>query len=119
MARFVIKGKQKVRKGKLKLTPLFPSKGMKITIKQQSHRINEQSHSSIRHEKMCKKALMNLTLHAQTFRCPLGILIFVWLFGNFNLVGPAATPLRPTSSPAADALTAARARVHRQRHGSQ
>ena len=26
---------------------------------------------------------------------PFGNLIFVWLFGNFNPVGPAATPLRP------------------------
>jgi hypothetical protein len=46
-------------------------KGMKKTINQQSHIINEQSHSSMCHG--YKKAIMNLTLHAQTFRCPLEI----------------------------------------------
>jgi hypothetical protein len=50
---------------------------------------------------------------------PFGNLIFVWLFGNFNPVGPAATPLRPASRPATVTLIAARARVRRQRPGTQ
>jgi hypothetical protein len=48
-------------------------KSMKKTINQQNHKINEQSHSSMRHGIMYKEAIMNLTLHAQMFRCPLEI----------------------------------------------
>ncbi len=48
-------------------------KGMKKTINQQSHIINEQSHSYMRHGIMYKKAIMNLNLHAQMFRCPLEV----------------------------------------------
>jgi hypothetical protein len=48
-------------------------KGMKKTINQQSHIINDQSRSSMCHGIMYKEAIMNLTLHAQTFRCPLEI----------------------------------------------
>ena len=95
-------------------------KGMKKTINQQSHIINEQSRSSMRHRIMYrdKEAIMNLTLHANVL-LSFGNLIFVWLFGNFNPVGPAATPLRPASRPATVTLIAARARVRRQRQGTQ
>jgi hypothetical protein len=41
------------------------------------------------------------------------------LCGNFNPVGPDATPLRPASRPAAVTLIAARARVRRERPGPQ
>ncbi len=76
IARFVIKDGREVRKGKLKLTTRFPTKGMKITINRQrlqSHIINEQSHISMRHGAMYKEAGINLFLHAQPFRCLLGI----------------------------------------------
>jgi hypothetical protein len=46
-------------------------------------------------------------------------LIFLWLCGNCNPAGPAATPQRPASRPAAVTRTAARARVRRQRRGTQ
>ncbi len=66
---------RKIRKVKQKLTTQleFPTKGMKKTVNQQSHIINDQSHSTMRQGTMYKKAIMSLTLHAQMFRCPLGI----------------------------------------------
>ncbi len=75
IASFVIKNQidREVRKGKQKLTMQFPTKGIKITINQQSHIINDQSDSSMRHGIMYKKASINLSLHTQTLRFSLGI----------------------------------------------
>jgi hypothetical protein len=56
---------REVRKGGEKFTTQFPTNGIKITINQQSHRFTEQSHSSIRHGTMYKKASISLSLHAQ------------------------------------------------------
>jgi hypothetical protein len=53
-------------KGKQKLTTQITTRGMRITINQQSHRINQKSHSSMRHGVMYKKARIHLSLHAQT-----------------------------------------------------
>jgi hypothetical protein len=87
---------------------------MKKTINQQSHIINEQSHSSMRHGTTYKKAIMNGDepySACTNVSLPFGNLTFVWRFGNFNPVGPAATPLCPARRPAAVALTAVRALV--------
>ncbi len=108
---------REVRKGKQILTTQIPHEENN----QLSHIINEQSHSSMRHGITYKKAIMNgdIPYSACTnVSLPFGNLTFVWRFGNFNPVGPAATPLCPARRPAAVTLTAVRARVRRQRRGT-